>query len=440
MMKFLDIFQIIVRVLETIVDMLANESTKDNPAQLSQFVTCKVAFELPYIIYYTMFYKVYNKITHDTRKFNPLTLAGATVIGSGISAVGNALGGVLSTQSNKKLMREQMHWQESMYQRQLQDARENWRMQNAYNSPANQRKLLEDAGFNPGMLGSDLQSASSADNIAMGNVPSAPSYSMTPNYIADTVNSATQAFSTLVAANATKQNADTNAKNAETNAKNAGVNQQNADTQSALAYHQNAMTRQNIQLAAQENAFKSEFMQNQINQMRANTNLVRVQTGIASITKEWLPYEKSMQLSKLSADIDNVLEDVKLKKVSIKVGEAQVRQLLASASLLISQAKTNDALRPSQVSASETHASNLRKGISDTFNSDKWLAPVSISANGSLNVYGGSAGTSVNVPRGVVTDGVGAILKVADRLKNKVMAAPKHFDVSQLQQPGMMSQ
>lgn len=387
-----------------------------------------------------MFYKVYNKITHDTRKFNPLTLAGATVIGSGISAVGNALGGVLSTQSNKKLMREQMRWQESMYQRQLQDARENWRMQNAYNSPANQRKLLEDAGFNPGMMGSDLQSASSADNIAMGNVPSAPSYSMTPNYIADTVNSATQAFSTLVAANATKQNADTNAKNAETNAKNAGVNQQNADTQSALAYHQNAMTRQNIQLAAQENAFKSEFMQNQINQMRANTNLVRVQTGIASITKEWLPYEKSMQLSKLSADIDNVLEDVKLKKVSIKVGEAQVRQLLASASLLISQAKTNDALRPSQVSASETHASNLRKGISDTFNSDKWLAPVSISANGSLNVYGGSAGTSVNVPRGVVTDGVGAILKVADRLKNKVMAAPKHFDVSQLQQPGMMSQ
>lgn len=387
-----------------------------------------------------MFYKVYNKITHDTRKFNPLTLAGATVIGSGISAVGNALGGVLSTQSNKKLMREQMHWQESMYQRQLQDARENWRMQNAYNSPANQRKLLEDAGFNPGMLGSDLQSASSADNIAMGNVPSAPSYSMTPNYIADTVNSATQAFSTLVAANATKQNADTNAKNAETNAKNAGVNQQNADTQSALAYHQNAMTRQNIQLAAQENAFKSEFMQNQINQMRANTNLVRVQTGIASITKEWLPYEKSMQLSKLSADIDNVLEDVKLKKVSIKVGEAQVRQLLASAELLISQSKTNDALRPSQVSASETHASNLRKGISDTFNSDKWLAPVSISANGSLNVYGGSAGTSVNVPRGVVTDGVGAILQVADRLKNKVTAAPKHFDVSQLQQPGMMSQ
>lgn len=387
-----------------------------------------------------MFYKVYNKITHDTRKFSPLTMAGATVIGSGISAVGNALGGVFSSQSNKKLMREQMRWQESMYQRQLQDARDNWKMQNEYNSPANQRKLLEDAGYNPAMMGADLQSASSADNIAMGDVPSAPSYSMTPNYIADTVNSATQAFSTLVAAQATKQNADTNTKNAETNARNAGINQQNADTQSALAYHQNALTRQNIQLAAQENAFKSEFMQNQINQMRANTNLVRIQTGIAAITKEWLPTEKSMQLSKLSADIDNVLEDVKLKKASIKVAEAQVNQLLASAELLISQAKTNDALRPSQVSASQTHASNLNKGISDTFTSDKWLAPVSISANGSLNVYGGSAGTSVNVPRGVVTDGVGAILKVADRLKNKAMAAPKHFDVSQLQQPGMMSQ
>lgn len=387
-----------------------------------------------------MFYKVYNKITHDNRKFTPLTMAGASVIGSGISAIGNALGGVFSSQSNKKLMREQMRWQESMYARQLQDARDNWKMQNEYNSPANQRKLLEDAGYNPAMMGADLQSASSADNIAMGNVPSAPSYSMTPNYIADTVNSATQAFSTLVAAHASQQNADTNAKNAETNAKNAGINQQNADTQSSLAYHQNALTRQNIQLAAQENAFKSEFMQNQISQMKANTNLVRVQTGIASITKEWLPYEKSMQLSKLSADIDNVLEDVKLKKVSIKVGEAQVRQLLNSAALLIEQAKTARGLRPSQVSASETHASNMKKGISDTFESDKWLSPISISANGSLNVYGGSAGTSVNIPRGVVTDGVDAILKVADRIKNKVTAAPQHFDTSQLTKPGMMSQ
>lgn len=387
-----------------------------------------------------MYYKVYNKISRDTRKFIPLTMAGASVIGSGISAIGNALGGVFSSQSNKKLMREQMRWQESMYARQLQDARDNWKMQNEYNSPANQRKLLEEAGFNPAMMGADLQSASSADNIAMGNVPSAPSYSMTPNYIADTVNSATQAFSTLVAAGANKQNADTNAKNADTNAKNAGINQQNADTQSALAYHSNALTRENIQLAAQENAFKSEFMQNQINNMRANTNLVRVQTGIAAITKEWMPYEKSMQLSKLSADIDNVLEDVKLKKVSIKVGEAQVKQLLSSAALLIEQATTARDLRPSQVSASEKHASNLKRGVSDTFESDKWLSPVSISANGSLNVYGGSAGASINVPRGVVTDGVDAILKVADHLKKQASAAPKHFDVSQLEQPGMMSQ
>ena len=387
-----------------------------------------------------MFYKVYNKITHDQRKFNPLTMAGASVIGSGISAIGNAFGGVLSSQSNKKLMREQMHWQEAMYQRQLQDARENWQMQNEYNSPANQRKLLEEAGYNPGMMGSDLQSVSSADNIALGNVPSAPSYSMTPNYIADTVNSATQAFSTLVAAHAAKQNADTNARNADTNSRNAAINQQNADTQSTLAYNSNALTRQNIQLAAQENAFKSEFMQSQITQMRANSNLVRVQTGIAAITKEWLPYEKSMQLSKLSADIDNVLTDVKLKKVSIKVGEAQVKQLLSSAALLIEQAKTARELRPSQVSASETHAGNLRKGVSDTFVSDKWLAPLSISANGSLNIYGGSAGTSVNIPRGVVTDGVDAVLKVADRIKNKVTAAPRHFDTSQLTQPGMMSQ
>ena len=87
-----------------------------------------------------MFYKVYNKIAHDSRKCGPLTMAGASVIGSGISAIGNAIGGVFSSKSNKKLMREQMRWQENMYQRQLQDARENWKMQNEYNSPANQTK------------------------------------------------------------------------------------------------------------------------------------------------------------------------------------------------------------------------------------------------------------------------------------------------------------
>ena len=45
-----------------------------------------------------------------------------------------------------------------------------------------------------------------------------------------------------------------------------------------------------------------------------------------------------------------------------------------------------------------------------------------------------------HVPQGVVKDGVDAILKVADHIKNQVTAAPKHVDMSQFQQPGMMSQ
>lgn len=388
-----------------------------------------------------MFYKVYNKIAHDTRKCI-LSEVGASVLGSGISAVGNLVGGVFSSNSNKKIMREQMRWQEKMYQQQLQDNRDNWQMQNLYNSPKNQRQLLEAAGYNPGMMGQELQSVSSADNIQGGNVGSAPSYSTTPNYIADSVNSATQAFTTLVAAQVADKNANTNAKNADTNA-------QNADTQAGLAYHANALTREQIQLMAQENQYKSEYLQTQINQMKANTNLTRVQTGIARITGEWLPYEKSMQIAKLSADIDDVLMDVKLKKQNIKVAEAQVKQLLASAYMLTQQGKTAEELRPLQVDeqkavkrSAEKHASNMEEGVSDTFNSDKWLSTVSISANGSISVAGGSVGASVNVPRGVVTDGAQAILDMVNSLRGQMQVPSSGLGVktSDIQRPGVMSQ
>ena len=155
----------------------------------------------------------YNKISCDNRKLMAIP---PSIIAAGVGAVGSLFGGFSSQNSSKKMMREQMRWQESMYNRQLADNRENWQMQNEYNSPSNQRKLLEDAGYNPALFGHDLSSGSSADQIASGSMQGAPSFSNMPNVLGDAVNSATTTFAAMENASAIQKNASTNAINSGT--------------------------------------------------------------------------------------------------------------------------------------------------------------------------------------------------------------------------------
>lgn len=342
----------------------------------------------------------------------------AQIAVAGINALGTSLGGVSSYKSAKKLMREQMAWQESMYDKQVATNRENWQLQNEYNSPSNQRALMEAAGYNPGFTNGDPSSVSSADNINGGDVPSAPSYSPIQNILGDSVSAATSAFATLVHADAEKQNAGSNAITAAASATN-------AETQRGYYNHLNALTREQIGIASQENAFKSEYLQQSINQIKAQTNFTTIQTGVARIIGEWLPTEKAMQLSQISAQIDNILQDTKNKKIYPKIASAQVSQLLANAKFLLSQQETNDALRSSQVKEANANASsavfhkrNMMMGFSDTFESDKRLATVHVSADGSLNVYGSSFGASISVPRGMVMDGTQAILDLVQGLRS----------------------
>ena len=62
----------------------------------------------------------------------------------GSNLLSGAVGGIASAIQNKKNRK----WQEKMYQMQKQDEIDFWNMQNEYNSPANQRKLLMEAGRN----------------------------------------------------------------------------------------------------------------------------------------------------------------------------------------------------------------------------------------------------------------------------------------------------
>lgn len=75
---------------------------------------------------------------------------GSMLSGIGSSAAGGLLGGLVSGIQARK----QRKFQREMLQRQQDFAREMWQNQADYNSPVNQRKMLEEAGYNPQLMNS----------------------------------------------------------------------------------------------------------------------------------------------------------------------------------------------------------------------------------------------------------------------------------------------
>lgn len=89
-----------------------------------------------------------------------MSLMGAAAITAGASLLNTAFQGY-QNKVDKKFTRE-------MYERQLADSRENWRLQNEYNSPLQQQIRLAEAGLNPNLVygqGAVANSASQPGNV-----------------------------------------------------------------------------------------------------------------------------------------------------------------------------------------------------------------------------------------------------------------------------------
>ena len=339
------------------------------------------------------FIKNYNKIAFDTRLMDD----GAAIAQAGLNALGTSLGGISSYKSAKKIMREQMAWQEKMYQQQLSDNRENWNMQNAYNSPENQRALLEKAGFNPALYGQDLSSASSADALQGGDMSSAPSFTNMPNVFADSVSSATATFAAM--------------SNREIGLANAAVNASNSKTSADYYGVLSGQINENIGLLKQENAFRSEYLQTQINGMRIKNYATSLQADAQAITNKTLSTKNIMDLATMANDYDLITEKIKSEQMSRKEAaqrittmKQQVKLMLSQGQYYDAQTETENALRPSAVRTSEAHATNVETGRADDYNTKERLAPVSVG----FNVSGGpfKGGAHVTLPlKGMAQDG-----------------------------------
>lgn len=340
-----------------------------------------------------MFYKVYNKILHPQR----LLVLGEAIAAAGINMLGTTLGGISSYHKAKKILSRQQEWNEKMYGIQLADNRENWKMQNEYNSPANQRKLLEEGGFNPALMGSDLSAASSADAIQGADAPSAPSFTNMPNILGDAVSSATQMFMAL-------QNADTNRMNAETNSSNS---QTNTEFYRNYGY----LMRENIELLSKENVFKSEMLQEQLNSLRAKNAATELQIDAQTILNKTLPTEKALQLGNLAAQYDYILEQTKSERISQKEAKARISEIGVSVKKMLAETNQLNQLTPYLVEQNRMKAEHLRLGVADDFNTKERLAPVSVG----FNVSGGpfKGGANVTLPlKGMAQDGTDFIRKI----------------------------
>lgn len=93
----------------------------------------------------------------------------ASLVGSGISALGGLIGQNKSYKNNKKLLAQQNEYNLNMAELAYQRDLDMWNRQNAYNSPAEQVQRLIDAGLNPNLMYGN-------GSAATGNASSAPSF------------------------------------------------------------------------------------------------------------------------------------------------------------------------------------------------------------------------------------------------------------------------
>ena len=82
----------------------------------------------------------------------PLTEAAATALSAGIGFLGNLFGSERSGQYNAREAQKNRDFQERMYNQQVQDNINFWKMQQAYNLPSAQLERIREAGLSPLLL------------------------------------------------------------------------------------------------------------------------------------------------------------------------------------------------------------------------------------------------------------------------------------------------
>lgn len=88
--------------------------------------------------------------------------ANSNPIGAGVGLALNSIGSFFQNRSNKRRQREAFAQQEKMLELENAYNTRMWHMSNEYNSPANQMRLLKEAGLNPNLIYGQMSDISSS--------------------------------------------------------------------------------------------------------------------------------------------------------------------------------------------------------------------------------------------------------------------------------------
>lgn len=91
-----------------------------------------------------------------------------------LAPIGQIGSSVVSAISANRQMQKQFEFQKQLYEQQFRDQQQMIREQNDYNSYANQRKLMEEAGLNPMLMYQNGTSGGLQSEVANPQVPNAP--------------------------------------------------------------------------------------------------------------------------------------------------------------------------------------------------------------------------------------------------------------------------
>ena len=303
-------------------------------------------------------------------------------IAMGVGSIMNGASSLFSGLTAGSRMRKAQKWQEKMYKRQVEDARENTRAQWQENrdfakwsydnieSPAAQRAGYKAAGINPFVEGSALQSmgvnSGTPDSADVGSVPSAPYMENPWGAIQQGASSLREAAMQSVQVESVRAQTElTNAIRMKTLAETVGIENQN----SLFQY---------VKAAAESDLLSKKFknvmleVQARFAEAEAISDLAGRKAKIAEI---WSEYEKNLsQAAKNDADRVTVEQTRKfvVAQEEAKVGliEAQTDtegakqdNLRSGAALARAQKETEDALRQGRIKLTDRQAREVLQSI-----------------------------------------------------------------------------
>lgn len=299
------------------------------------------------------------------------------MIGAGIGAVGNLIGGGIGAHNSLKMLEQQNRYNREMADLQWSRALEMWNKQNSYNSPSEQVKRLKEAGLNPNLLYGN-GSASAGNSAAVPNPPSVSSerVDLGDYGVSAAAQSLTQGL--LAMSQVEKNHAD--AMQTRQNTVNLGTANQLQELQIIAQGYSNAKTREEAKVW-------SDVMAARLANLDAGT--VKLRADAEYVDQQRLQFEalRPLVLQQKEADIQHTL----LNNESIRFSNKTINPLMARR---IASEITYNAMRSESVSLENVITNTLiNEGVNlrgdalervvfqilqnlDVDSLPSWLAPV----------------------------------------------------------------